>query len=547
MEGKLNKTYQGMTSIASAMHLVFMLLLWWKGVRGFAVYNLFSALLYLVMTVLANKNLRIVICFTHIEICIFAVIGTVLLGNDMGFCIYLIVLSSLLFLNCFYGFLIVVLSGTFLSRSTTNYTEEEWNYVTIDELTEIYNSKYFFKKVEQTLRTSNEEFYLIYTDVLNFSLFHKIFGEEKGNELLKEVVKMLTGLSLVQCTVRGRLFEDEFGILMPKSAYQEKLLMESISTLQDRFSSSAYPIYIYAGIYDIKEHNESAKSICIKAKIAIDSIKGSYDRSIAYYDEKILKETMMRKKIIGEFNEALQGGQFCIYLQPQVTENGSLLGAEALVRWKHPEEGMIPPGTFIPLLEETSLITMLDKFVWEQAAELLQKWKKEGREQIYISVNVSAMDFYYIDVYKTFTSLVQKYDIAPANLKIEITETVLMNNTKKQMKVLEELHAFGFEVELDDFGSGYSSLSMLKDMMVDVIKIDMGFLDETEHEKRSWCILKSIMDMAEALEIKTITEGVEAEQQVKELLKIGCKVFQGYYFAKPMDVEDFTKRYLEPV
>lgn len=489
---KINKVYKRMICLTATMHFIFGLILWREGMRGFAVYNLFSMLFYLAMTKVVNK----------------------------------------------------LLSGNFVSKLAIDYSEEDWNYVTIDEMTGMYNSKYFLKNVERILKESNEKYYFIYTDILNFSLYNKMFSEDKGDEILKEIAKMLKAMNF-GTVVCGRMFVDEFGVLIPESAYDEKYLMECIIALQDKFSSSIYQVYIYGGIYEIKDNNESAKAMCIKAKIALDTIKGDYDKILAFYDENMLKENLMKQKIIGEFNEALQQEQFYVCLQPQVTAEGKLLGAEALVRWQHPEKGMISPEQFIPVLEETSLITMLDCYIWEQAAKLLQKWKGEGRDSIYISVNVSAMDFYYADIYRTFTSLVQKYDIVPGNLKIEITETVLMNDTVNQLKILERLRKYGFDIELDDFGSGYSSLSMLKDIMVDAIKIDMGFLDETTHEKRSWSILRSIVNMAEELGIRTITEGVKTEQQVKDLLDIGCKVFQGYYFAKPMKVEEFTAKWFQ--
>lgn len=479
---KINKYCKIGTVLVSVMQFAFALILWWNGIRSLALYHIFTVSFYLVMVVL-------------------------------------------------------------ISKTATEHSKKEWKDVTIDEITDMYNSKYFLKNVGQILKSSNEKYYLIYTDILNFSLYNKIFGDEKGNKLLKEFTQVLKGLNNTDA-VYGRLFVDEFGVLIPESAYDENFLRERIGALQDEFSSSIYQVYAYAGIYKIQDNKESAKSICVKAKIAMDTIKGDYNEIIAYYDENMLKETLTKQKIIGEFHQALQEGQFCIFLQPQMTSDGELLGAEALVRWKHPREGMVPPDKFIPVLEETSMITMLDCFVWEQAAKLLQEWKMEGKSSTYISVNISTMDFFYTDIYKTFTSLVEKYEISPSNLKIEITETALMSDTQTHMKVLEKLQAYGFEVELDDFGNGYSSLSMLKDIMVDVIKIDMGFLDKTENEKRSWSILQSVMNMAEDLGIKTITEGVETEQQVNSLSDIGCKVFQGYYFAKPMDIEDFTLKYL---
>lgn len=345
--------------------------------------------------------------------------------------------------------------------------------------------------------------------------------------------------------VYGRLSADEFCILISKKNYNKKEFLDCIKAIQDKFSNQLYHMHIYGGIYEIKNHKESVAAMCEKIRIAIDEIKGNYDSNLAYYDDRLLKESMIKRKIVGEFDEALASNQFCIYLQPQVIDNDNILGAEALVRWIHPEKGIISPGQFIPVLEDTGLISRLDLFVWDQAARLLRKWKEEGRDSTYISVNVSAKDFYHIDIYDTFTGLVEKYGIAPSNLKIEITETVLMNEAKNQMKMLQQLRDYGFEIEIDDFGSGYSSLNMLKDIIVDVLKIDMGFLEETENKKRSWSIIQSIANLAQILGMKTVTEGVETEFQVDHLRDMGCNVFQGYYFAKPMPVDAFTEKYFK--
>ena len=174
----------------------------------------------------------------------------------------------------------------------------------------------------------------------------------------------------------------------------------------------------------------------------------------------------------------------------------------------------------------------------------LRKWKEQGREDIYISVNISPKDFYFMDVYKAFTELVAKHGISPANLKLEITETAMMSELERQRKLIARLRAAGFVVEMDDFGSGYSSLNMLKDIQVDTLKIDMAFLGKTDNEDRASKILKMVVELSKQLEIPVITEGVETHDQVEFLRKIGCDMFQGYYFAKPMDVSAFEEKYL---
>ena len=233
-----------------------------------------------------------------------------------------------------------------------------------------------------------------------------------------------------------------------------------------------------------------------------------------------------------------------MYLQPLVRADRTLKGAEALARWVHPARGLIMPVNFISVVEKTGLISKLDEYMWELAARKLREWKDIGRDNLTISVNISAKDFYYTDLYKTFTGLVEKYGIAPGNLNLEITETVLMSDLQHHMETLTRLQDYGFVIELDDFGSGYSSLNMLKDITADVLKIDMLFLRETEHTVRNRIILQSVISMAKQLGMAVITEGVETEEQLESLKKMGCELFQGYYFSRPIAVEEFEQKYI---
>ena len=205
---------------------------------------------------------------------------------------------------------------------------------------------------------------------------------------------------------------------------------------------------------------------------------------------------------------------------------------------------MIPPYKFITVFEQTGLIGRLDSYMWEQACIKLQEWQRRGFTDQYLSVNISQKDFYLLDVYQIVTSLVEKYQIEPRQLHLEITETAIMNNPQEQLPLIGKLREYGFRVEIDDFGSGYSSLNTLKDMKVDVLKIDMGFLRKTEHQDRSRIILKMVVSLAKSLEMEVITEGVETQEQVDFLKEYGCDIFQGYHFAKPMPVVEFEQKFL---
>lgn len=283
--------------------------------------------------------------------------------------------------------------------------------------------------------------------------------------------------------------------------------------------------------------------MCDKANLASETIKNEYKSNIAYYTERLFESSIEERRIIGEFERAISNNEFEMYLQPQVDSSGNLYGAEALVRWQHPERGLLSPAIFIDVLEKTGFIYRLDRYMWDKAAKKLSEWKKEGKDQYHISVNISTKDFYLVDVYETFVGLVDKYDIDPVNLKIEITETALMSDFDKNMGIIRRLQNYGFNIEIDDFGSGYSSLNMLKDISADVLKIDMGFLRASENEAKGLDILESIITLAGKLGMKVITEGVETKKQLYMLAEMGCDMYQGYYFSKPIPVDEFEKKY----
>ena len=216
--------------------------------------------------------------------------------------------------------------------------------------------------------------------------------------------------------------------------------------------------------------------MCDKAMMAIDVIQGSYERSFNIYNDDLFRRIIKEKEIIGEFDKAIEENEFHMFLQPQIANDGTLVGAEALVRWIHPDKGMISPAEFIPVLEKSGLIHKLDLYMWEKAAQRLEKWKKQGKDNLWVSVNISTKDFYLIDICEAFRSIAEKYDFDIKNLKLEITESALMRDVRRIMQNMDELHDLGFDIEIDDFGSGYSSLGMLKDIRADILKIDMIFL-----------------------------------------------------------------------
>ena len=412
-----------------------------------------------------------------------------------------------------------------------------------DRLTGLLNREQFYLDTSERLQQNPDKKYcIICSNIRDFKFVNELFGIEKGNDILlrqAELMRTHTGEGALCARLQG----DRFAVCMEQKAFREEMLFEIVEKIQEEVNNSSFRLHVFAGVYNIQNPKEPVSIMCDKANLASETIKNDYHSSLAYYDDELLKRSIEERRIIGEFERALEQNEFVMFLQPQVDEAGKAYGAEALVRWEHPERGLLSPAVFIDILEKAGLIYKLDRYIWEKAAEKLAEWKKNNAGAYHISVNISTKDFYLVDVYETFTGLVQKYEIDPEMLKLEITETALMSDFKKNMEILKRLQDFGFKIEIDDFGSGYSSLNMLKDISADVLKIDMGFLRASENEVKGKDILESIIVLADKLGMEVITEGVETEKQLSMLTRMGCKMFQGYYFSRPVPVDEFEEKY----
>lgn len=426
-----------------------------------------------------------------------------------------------------------------------NKQKDELSYrANFDLVTGVYNRRYFFEKAEKLIKENPDiQFRILCTDIKDFKLINDMYGDEMGNKVLVAEADLLRK-TVGEKSVYGRISGDKFGICIPKGRFSESKITDNIDEMRSLFTNCNYHLHIYLGIYDVTDRNEPIGIMCDKAFIAIQSIKGDYQQVVAYYDQEIIDSQIRKSQMVNEFEKAISEEQFCIYLQPQTDRHGKSYGAEALVRWKHPEKGLIPPVEFIECFEEVGLIYRLDEYVWEQAAKQLKIWKDKGFEDIYISVNISPKDFYYLDIYQTITNLVKKYEIEPEKLRLELTETALAYNEEDMIEVITKLRDAGFIIEIDDFGSGYSSLNTLKDICADVVKIDREFLRETENMKRSRDILELVISLSNRMNMSVITEGVETSEQVNMLTDMGCKTFQGYYFSKPIPVDEFERKYM---
>ena len=411
-----------------------------------------------------------------------------------------------------------------------------------DNLTGLFNKQYLYNNIRKFLvnSTMKNDFYIIYINVKNFKIINDIFGIDYGDQVLIEIANWLRlNINGTNCVV-GRLIGDTFGIFMPEDEFTDELFSNAFSKFIVKYKNIEHQLFIHVGVYKIIDKSLDISVMFDRAHLAVSSITDNYKTCIKYYDETLRNSILEEQRLTADLINALNTNQILPYLQPIVNADGKIIGAEALARWIHPENGFMPPAKFIPIFEKNGMIVEVDKHIWDSACQILNSWKYKYPD-LFVSINISPKDFYFIDVSNEIESLVQKYNIDPIKLRIEITETAMMSDPEERLRIFDELRSKGFIVEMDDFGSGYSSLNMLKDMPVDVLKIDMKFLDSSKKVGRSQTIIKNVINMSNELEMTTLTEGVETQQQYNQLVNMGCKLFQGYYFAKPMPLNEFEK------
>lgn len=423
---------------------------------------------------------------------------------------------------------------------------EERKYIaTHDVLTGLPNRISFEDQVKAIIKANpNESYCMQVSDINDFKLINDIYGREKADEILLKIAHDLEEYAppgSAICRWRG----DIFCVFLKKSYIDIPALEKQIKDTWGKSEITNSPIIIHVGLFEPSESDKgmSVSGLVDRAQLAIAGIKDDFNKCVAVYDDNLRKDKLWEQQITNELENALTAGQVIPYLQPQYRAEGNLEGGEVLVRWNHPKEGLIPPFKFIPVFEKNGMIATIDRYIWGEACKILKDWshRTDGHEKLNLSINISPKDFYFMDIYEVITGLVKEHGIDPGHLHLEITESAVMNNATEHIKTINKLRDFGFTFEMDDFGSGYSSLNMLKDMPVDVLKIDMVFLSKTDDFKKSKTILNSIVDMANHLDMLQITEGVETKEQFDMLKEMGCKLFQGYFFSKPVPVDEFEK------
>ncbi|MCI1931940.1 MAG: EAL domain-containing protein [Clostridia bacterium] len=431
-----------------------------------------------------------------------------------------------------------------IERSQLSAFEQLKYLAEFDTLTGIYNRTRFYSLTHEMLISNyKRKFVIVRFDINRFKLINSFYGSDEGDNLLKYIAKKLREMcSTLELASYGRIEGDVFAFCtLYKGHNSISSTIENLTSEIKHFKLS-FDIVLTYGIYVIEDNYDPVDTFLDKAALTAKHIKGDYVKFYEFYTPDMSLKIEKEQLITNMMNDALNNEQFIIYFQPKYNlATNSPAGAEALVRWKHPTKGILPPGEFIPVFERNGFITKLDQYVWEKACQYLRKWLDAGLVPVPISVNVSRVDICNPNLVDILFNITKKYNIPTNLLHLELTESAYTDNPLAIKLMLKNLHDHGFLVMMDDFGSGYSSLNILKELPVDVLKIDMHFLSGAEIPGRSETIIAAIIRMAKWLKIPVIAEGVETKEQADFLSQIGCEYVQGYYFAKPMPIEKYEE------
>lgn len=412
----------------------------------------------------------------------------------------------------------------------------------IDDLTGLLTRRAFCEKAEEELHNNPDVQYdIVFSDIVDFKKINETYGIKTADAILRWNGKYISQMKREGLLV-GRYGGDQFVIFGNH---------DSVKNMNSEIGGDAYfraekenglpDIVVKYGIYRNIRHDRSIISSCDKAQLALGSIKEHYEKNIAFYDERFKEKLDKQRRIENVMHTSMENGDFKVYYQPKHdARTGKLVGAEALVRWIHPEYGFMSPADFIPLFEKNGFIVENDRFVWRRTCENIRRWKSRGVNTVPISVNASKLTMSNDDIVTAMQMPVKENGISPNELHIEITETLMAEDVDALVDKLNHIRAAGFEIELDDFGAGYSSMNILSTLPLDVVKLDMSFMQQFGNDKKAK-VLAACVNLAKDMGFKTVSEGVELEEQNKVLGELGVDMIQGYLYSKPLPEAEFER------
>ena len=409
-----------------------------------------------------------------------------------------------------------------------------------DELTNLLTKSYFYEYASlQDKFHPDRRMDAVVVNINHFQLFNELYGMHEGDRVLTTIAGAIKDFTEENDGIAGRSEGDIFYLYIPhRDSYED--LSEAIRLAVTR-DFRIHNVQVRLGINDSIDDDMRIEMAFDRARMAGNTIRTDYSRTIAYYDDKMRKQRVFEERLIQDIADGIARNQFMVLFQPKFDIRGEkpkMVGAEALVRWDHPELGLVSPGSFISLFEENGLIRLVDDYVWRAAAMQIKEWKDKYGVSIPVSVNVSRIDIQDDGIVDNLLEIVKDAGIDPSELHLEITESAYASDTRQLVEVVEQFRKHGFKIEMDDFGAGYSSLNMLTSLPIDVLKVDMRFISGVNDDAKNHRMMELIIDIAEFLDVPVVAEGVEEEDQYATLKDMGCEMIQGYYFSKPVPADD---------
>ena len=415
-----------------------------------------------------------------------------------------------------------------------------------DKLTGLYNRGFFFEYAERIYRYHPElHMDALSLDIERFHSVNELNGREFGDHVLRTIGGEIMDFLSKTEGIASRIEADRFDIFcLHREDYHDVLgrLQKAVNAMSDRVN-----VRLRMGVKPWSEGVEPSLMFD-RARVACNMVRGSYKTHLMVFDDDMRERELFQQRLLNDLRRAVEEHQFIVYFQPKYNiqcDPPRLSSAEALIRWRHPELGMISPGTFVPLFERNGLIHVVDNYVWEQTVRQIAAWRDRLGMTLPVSVNRSRTDIFDPALEKNLLHLVESNGLTPKELKLEVTESAYTDNASQLISVIENLRGYGFEIEMDDFGSGYSSLNMLSSLPIDVLKMDMRFIQNVREDVREFRLVELILDIARYLDVPVVAEGVETAEQLALLRKAGCELVQGYYFSKPVLPEEFEKLILK--
>lgn len=453
----------------------------------------------------------------------------------------------------FFVLTFVVLLFLYMFKMRRNHEDVLLDLAYVDELTKGKNWECFKKDIQKILE--DENCYAIVTlDVNNFGYINNYFGFEKGNYIIKKIHYVLKK-ELDKDEMVARINADIFILLLRFDDYNDFIerinkINNAIKDIENQFNDTVYYLTFSMGIYILNNSNKheitDMQSILDKVKIARLNAKKKHLSFYTFFDENVHKQILQERELENEMKNALETKNFKVYYQPKYdAQTTSITGAEALIRWDHPVKGLLSPGIFIPLFEKNEFIIQLDYYVLEEVCIQLNVWKYNNIPLYPISINFSRLHFYNSIFAENIINIIEKYNVDPKYIQVEILEDIFMEKIDNLTDTIETLRNYGIKVLIDDFGSGYSSLNMLKDICVDTIKLDRLFLFGSNIEKKGFTILKNMVRLSKELGMTVVAEGVETKEQYEFMKNIDCDEIQGFYFSRPVPEEVYTEKLKE--